>query len=83
MIFENIYPAKAKLSGLINKALAGEDVYLTKNGVPVVELKPVTKLKGKRVPGGWEGKVKIFPGFDEVDEEIVKMFEGEYEPQNE
>lgn len=80
MIFENIYPAKAKLSGLVNKAIAGEDVYLTKDGIPVVKLEPMKFIGKKRVPGGWKGKVKIHKDFDKVDEEIIKMFEGEYEP---
>ena len=37
----NIAPAKARLSALVNKALAGEDVVLCKHGVPVVRLVPV------------------------------------------
>ena len=41
MLRENIAPAKAKLSSLVNQALAGEDVVLCKDGVPVVRLVPV------------------------------------------
>jgi hypothetical protein len=26
------------------------------------------------VPGAWKGRVKILPGFDEVDEEIAREF---------
>ncbi len=41
MIVENIAPAKAKLSGLVNAALSGEEVVLCKNGEPVVRLIPI------------------------------------------
>ena len=41
MIKENIAPAKSHLSELVNRASSGEDVYICKNGVPVVRLVPV------------------------------------------
>lgn len=44
MTKENIAPAKAKLSALVNKALAGEEVLLCKDGVPVVRLVPVRAI---------------------------------------
>lgn len=41
MITENIAPAKARLSGLVNAALSGEEVVLCKNGKPVVRIMPI------------------------------------------
>ncbi len=41
MQLENLYQAKAKLSGLVNAALAGEEVYICKAGKPAVRLVPV------------------------------------------
>lgn len=37
-----INKAKGKLSGLINAALKGEKVVLTKHGAPVAEIKPIS-----------------------------------------
>ncbi len=45
MTKENIAPAKAKLTSLVNKALAGEEVLLCKDGVPVVRLVPVEAVR--------------------------------------
>ena len=75
MITQNIYEAKANLSYLINKALAGEDVFFSKSGVPVAQIIPLENKAEKRTPGGWEGKVKYSKDFDEYDKEIAKMFE--------
>lgn len=40
-----INEAKGKLSGLINAALEGEQVVLTKHGKPVAEIKPLMGVK--------------------------------------
>jgi len=37
--------AKARLSALVNAALAGEQVILTKHGRPVAEIKPLNNTK--------------------------------------
>ena len=41
----SISEAKAKLSALINVALAGEEVILTKHGRPVAEIRPFAAKK--------------------------------------
>jgi len=33
-----------------------------------------TAERKRRVPGAWKGRVKLLPGFDEVDEEIAREF---------
>ena len=40
-----ISKAKAKLSALVNAALAGEEVILTKHGRPVAEIRPFAAKK--------------------------------------
>jgi prevent-host-death family protein len=43
MSTHSVAEAKNKLSELIDRALKGEDVVITRHGQPVVEMKPVTK----------------------------------------
>jgi prevent-host-death family protein len=45
MSTHSVAEAKNKLSELINRALKGEGVVITRHGQPVVELKPVKPVK--------------------------------------
>jgi prevent-host-death family protein len=47
----SIHEAKAKLSRLIEKASAGEEVVITRSSKPVARLVPLGKVKGKLVVG--------------------------------
>lgn len=48
-----------------------------KNDVPKARLVSVAKSKGKRVPGGWKGKVWIAEDFDDpLPDDILDAFEG-------
>lgn len=38
----SVAEAKNKLSELINRALEGEDIVITRHGLPIVELRPVS-----------------------------------------
>ena len=40
----------------------------------MARLVPYREERKPRVPGAWKGRVKILPGFDEVDEEIAREF---------
>lgn len=44
----NIYEAKAKLSSLIEKAQAGEEIVIARAGKPVARLSPVATTRGTR-----------------------------------
>ena len=46
MAKHSVAEAKNKLSSLIDRALNGEDVVITRHGHPVVELRPVGNLPG-------------------------------------
>ena len=76
----NINEAKTKLSKLIARAMAGEDVIIAKAGKPVVKLTrlpPRLPPQGERILGGMEGKIKfIDPDWDKpmTAEEVKKFF---------
>jgi len=59
----SVYEAKSKLSQMINKALEGEEVIITRNGKDTVKLIPVPK-KCSWI-GMWEGQIKIHDDFDD------------------
>jgi prevent-host-death family protein len=50
----NLYDAKARLSRLIDRATAGEDIVIGRAGKPLVRLVPVDDLH-PRVPGLLKG----------------------------
>ena len=73
----NIHEAKTHFSRLVARAAAGEEIVISKAGAPVAKLVRYEQPTEPRVPGAWKGQVKILPGFDEIDEEIARFFEGE------
>ncbi|HEY2538080.1 MAG TPA: type II toxin-antitoxin system prevent-host-death family antitoxin [Stellaceae bacterium] len=50
----NIAEAKAKLSELIDRAMAGEDIVIARAGKPLARLVPLPQ-QAKRKPGAWRG----------------------------
>ena len=73
-VMVNMHQAKTELSKLVARALAGEEVIVTRNGKPVVRLVPISR---RRTPGGLEGKIWISPEFYEpLPEEVLREFEG-------
>jgi prevent-host-death family protein len=60
----NIHQAKTTLSQLLESALAGEDVIISKAGKPLVRLIPYWAEKKPRIPGYWQDKVKMAEDFD-------------------
>jgi prevent-host-death family protein len=50
----NVAEAKAKLSELLNRAIAGEDIVIARAGKPLARLVPVQQLE-RRKPGAWRG----------------------------
>lgn len=74
----NIHEAKTHFSKLVERAAAGEEIVIGKAGKPVARLGPYSAPAGpKRKPGSLKGKIRILPGFDELDKEIEKLFSGE------
>ena len=73
----NIYEAKTRLSNLVERAAAGEEIIIAKAGKPMARLVPLAPPRPQRKPGGWEGKVWIAEDFDDpLPEDIMAGFEG-------
>jgi prevent-host-death family protein len=72
----NIQEAKTHLSRLLEEAAAGEEVIIAKAGRPYVRLVPCLPERQPRVLGGWEGRIRISPDFDDTPEEVIGDFEG-------
>ncbi len=66
----NMHQAKSSLSRLVERALAGEEIVIARNGEPLVKLVPVPKTPKRRVPGRSKGRIWISPDFELSDEEI-------------
>jgi prevent-host-death family protein len=77
MEIANIHQAKAQLSRLIERALAGEEVQIARSGEPLVRLVPVQTDTQPRQGGQLKGKLWIAEDFDAPDPEVEKLFSGE------
>lgn len=76
-VLNSLYEAKTNLSALVERAAAGEEIIITKNGVPKARLVPMPKVALPRKPGGWEGRVWMSDDFDDpLPDDIQAAFEG-------
>lgn len=71
----NVHEAKTNLSALIKKVLAGEEVIIARNNKPVIELKQYFPRKKKRKLGILNGKMSVIGTMEELDQEVLEMFE--------
>jgi prevent-host-death family protein len=79
----NIHAAKTNLSKLIERAEAGEEVILARNGKPAVRLTPVSPAPQEQraegaMPswfGALRGQIWMAPDFDEPDLELLQLME--------
>ena len=72
----NMHQAKSSLSRLVERALAGEEIVIARNGEPLVKLVPVPKERKPRVPGRYKGKIWIAPDcFELMNEEELDLWE--------
>jgi prevent-host-death family protein len=61
----NIAEAKARLSELVNRALAGEEIVIARDHKPLVKLVTVASARvANRKPGSAAGQVKISDDYD-------------------
>jgi prevent-host-death family protein len=72
----NIYDAKTQLSALVDRAAAGEEIIIAKNGAPRAKLVSIPHADGGRTPAGALGVTYIADDFDEPDPAIQALFEG-------
>ena len=81
--FVSLYDAKTHLSHLVDRAAAGEEIVITKNGVPLAKLVAVPSARARRRPTNALGITYISDDFDAPMPELERLFyEGEGEPQD-
>jgi prevent-host-death family protein len=67
-----MHEAKTKLSQLVERAEAGEDIVIARNGKPVARLVPVAATASlASVRGVWRDRVRIADDFDELPDDIA------------
>ena len=68
-----MHEAKTHLSQLVERALAGEEIVVTRRGKPVVRLAPVEAV-GDRAAlfGCMAGEIEIGPDFDTLPDDIAE-----------
>lgn len=57
--------AKNRLPELIRAMESGERVIITRHGRPVAQIAPPPPRSRKVRFGGWEGRIKFLPGWDD------------------
>ena len=70
-----MHEAKTQLSRLVERAIAGEDVVITRSGKPVARIVPVQDQSSLAAAWGiWKGKVWMADDFDELPDDIAEAF---------
>jgi prevent-host-death family protein len=73
----NIYEAKTKLSQLVDKAAAGEDVVVSRNGKPLARITRLEPPRRRIRFGVLKGRIRIARDFDApLPDEVLAGFEG-------
>jgi antitoxin (DNA-binding transcriptional repressor) of toxin-antitoxin stability system len=74
----NIYEAKTQLSRLIDRAAAGEDIVISRNGKPVARLCRLGSAPRVVEFGVLKGRIEVAPDFDaSLPEDTLAAFEGQ------
>ena len=67
-----MHEAKTKLSQLVERAEAGEEIVIARNGTPVARLVPVAGTSSFSAARGlWKGQVRIADDFDELPDDLA------------
>ncbi len=70
-----MHEAKTKLSQLVERAEAGEEIIIARNGKPVVRLVPVSVTNSlATVYGALRGRVHVAEDFDDLPDDIAEAF---------
>jgi prevent-host-death family protein len=70
-----MHEAKTKLSQLVERAEAGEDIVIARNGKPAVRLIPVAHTSSlASIRGAWRDRVRIAADFDELPDDVAEAF---------
>lgn len=76
----NTHEAKSRLSDLIRRAEAGDEVILARNGKPVAKLIPWPPARPTRRPGAWAGRVEYRSDVVGPDERVNALFDEPADP---
>jgi prevent-host-death family protein len=81
----SVYQARAELSRLIERALAGEEIVITRRGKPTVRLLPVEEAPPRRKPGALKGLFEVTDAFFEPlpDDILEAFYNSSIEPEHE
>ncbi|MFI5009333.1 MAG: type II toxin-antitoxin system Phd/YefM family antitoxin [Solirubrobacterales bacterium] len=72
-----MHEAKTTLSRLVEAALGGEEVVITRRGHPVARIEPVRPAKARTsLFGSLKGQIKMSDDFDDLPENVLRDFEG-------
>jgi prevent-host-death family protein len=70
-----MHEAKTKLSQLVERAEAGEEIVIARRGTPVARLVPVERTSSFASSyGAWRGKVRMADDFDELPDDVAEAF---------
>lgn len=61
----NIYEAKTRLSQLVDRAEAGEEIVIARGGRPAARLVPYRTAGVQRKPGRMRGRIRIGRDFED------------------
>lgn len=68
-----MHQAKTHLSELVERALGGEEIVITRRGEPAVRLVPQQSSDGfASLAGVWRDRVRIADDFDELPENLAE-----------
>jgi len=74
MLMANISEAKAQLSALVERVMAGQEVIIGKAGKPVAKLVRYEPTEKPRKPGALKGKITIADDFDDLPDDVAEAF---------
>src|SRR5437868_1591702 len=70
----NVHEAKTHLSRLLKRVAAGEEITISRAGVPVAKLIAAAPVGGERPMGQDRGKIWIADDFDAPDPALEELF---------
>lgn len=70
----NVHDAKTRLSELLKRVEAGEELVIARAGRPVARLVPIGPPSQPRRLGQFAGQAVIADDFDEIPEDIAAVF---------
>ena len=73
----SLYEAKTQLSRLVDRALRGDEVVITRHGRAVARLVPATPARTPRKLGALRGRIRVARDFDApLPDDVLRLFEG-------